>query len=71
MKKLLCREEFESVYSYNESKFDSNVETFKRRRALPPFSLMDSDSRMFFERIMNVKKMREIVFVSKSKSKGR
>jgi len=71
MKRTLRNETDESVYSYNESKFDSNVETFKRRRGLPPFSLLDSESRSFFQRILNVKKIRELVFITKASTKDR
>lgn len=71
MKRTLRSEADESVYSYNESKFDSNVENFKRRRGLPPFSLLDSESRSFFQRILNVKKIRELVFITKASTKDR
>jgi hypothetical protein len=71
MKRTPRIEADECVYSYNDSKFDSNVENFKRRRMLPPFSVLGSESRSFFERILNVKKIRELVFITKARTKER
>lgn len=48
-----------------------NVENTKRRQALQPFGGIDVDSRLFFERVLNVKKIRDFVFISKSVEKGR
>ena len=48
-----------------------SVENFKRRRALPPFSTLDTSSRLFFERILAVKKDRELVFFTKASAKSR
>ena len=45
-------------------RFEMNVENFKRRRALAP--RLDAESRLFFERIMSVKKMQELVFITKT-----
>ena len=47
-----------------------SVENFKRRRALPPFSSLDTDSLLFFERIVNVKKVRELIFITKARAKS-
>lgn len=48
-----------------------SVENDKRRRALAPFSALDRGSRLFFERMMSVKKIREFVFITKANSRGR
>jgi hypothetical protein len=48
-----------------------SVENFKRRRALPPFSTLDAGARLFFERILAVKKDRELVFFTKASAKSR
>ena len=52
-------------------RFDSNVENFKRRRALPGLGPVDEDSKLFFERLVDAKKNREFVFITKAKSKNR
>ena len=54
-----------------DARFDSNVENFKRRRALTPLSQFDLDPRSFFDRILDVKKFRELVFVSNARTKNR
>lgn len=51
-------------------KFDVNIENFKKRRALSGVSL-NSDLRSFFDRIVDVKKSKEFVFVPKAKAKHR
>jgi len=51
--------------------FHSSVENDKRRQALPPFSSLDSSSRLFFERILSVRKNAEFVFIKKTKAKDR
>ena len=48
-----------------------SVENGKRRRALAPFSALDTDSRLFFERIVSVKKIRDFVFITKANARGR
>ncbi len=53
------------------SRFDGNVENFKRRRALTPLPGMDLDSRLFFERVINIKKIQELIFITKSNPKSR
>ena len=50
------------------SKFDTNVENAKRRGALMP---VDAHSRLFFERVVSAKKIRELIFITKAKAKGR
>ena len=44
-----------------------SVENFKRRRALPA---MPSDVK-FFERILSIQKMQELVFITKTAAKNR
>ena len=51
---------------FHSSEGDS-VENFKRRRALPA---MPSDSK-FFERILSVRKIQDLVFITKTASKNR
>ncbi len=48
-----------------------SVENDKRRNALPPFSGLDGDSRVFFDRLLSVKKIREFVFITKAKARTR
>ncbi len=52
-------------------RFDSNIESFKHRRAFTAYPALDMGSRVFFERIVNVKKIKELVFVSKARAKSR
>lgn len=49
----------------------SSVENFKRSRAAAPFCLVDANSKLFFEKILSVKKHDEIVFITSSKSRER
>lgn len=62
MKKTMMISEF--------SRFDVTIENFKRRRALPPAPI-DDGSMMFFERILCVKKIRELVFITRAKARTR
>ena len=52
-------------------RFNVNLENFKKRRALPGSGFVDANSRLFFERIVDTKKNREFVFITKAKSKDR
>jgi hypothetical protein len=47
-----------------------NLENFKRRRALPSLGAFAGDAR-FFERILSVKKIQELVFITKAAAKNR
>ena len=47
------------------------VENFKRRRTLRPFNSLDVASRLFFQRILTVKRAREIVFITRAGAKSR
>ncbi len=49
----------------------SNIESFKRRRALHSFWSLDLSSKLFFERVLHVKRGSEVVFVTKSQGRGR
>ncbi|OGW90557.1 MAG: hypothetical protein A3D28_04385 [Omnitrophica bacterium RIFCSPHIGHO2_02_FULL_63_14] len=51
-------------------RFYPNVESFKRRRALMPFGPFDIGSR-FFDRVLSVRKMKELVFISSARARGR
>lgn len=53
------------------SRFDTNVENLKRRGALVPFSLFEHDPREILDRLLNVRKIRDIIFVPKVKPKSR
>ena len=52
-------------------RFNESLENFKRRRALSGFGSVDSGSRLFFERIVDTKKNRDFVFITKARSKNR
>ena len=53
------------------SRFDTNIENLKRRGALPPFSLFEGDPRVLLDRLLNVKKIRDIIFAPKVRAKSR
>ncbi len=57
--------------AYHSDRFDMNVENLKRRGALLPMYSLDMNSRVFFDRVLTVRKVREFVFITKSTSKGR
>ena len=72
MKKTMRKEVFEGLMdgSAGHSTGDS-IENFKRRRALPTFSSLDMNSRLFFERVLSVRKIREMVFIPKALARSR
>ena len=45
----------------------ANVENFKRRRALPHFG----NEQQFFDRVLEMKKLQELVFITKAVAKTR
>ena len=47
-----------------------SIENFKRRRALPPLPGMDGENK-FFDRILSVRKIQELVFITKTVAKNR
>ena len=51
--------------------FDTNVENFKRKRALQSLSILDQTSKLFFQRMLEVKKIKDFIFVTKSQRAGR
>ena len=53
------------------SRFDTNIENLKRRGALPPFSLFEGDPRVLLDRLLNVKKIRDIISLPKARAKSR
>ena len=71
VKRVMAKGAYETVYPSLESKYDTNVENFKRRRALPPLSRLDAESRSFFERVLNVKKIKELDFFHDGRTKNR
>ena len=48
-----------------------SIENFKRRRALPPCFDRTGDYRVYFDRLLNVRKARELVFITKAGMKAR
>jgi hypothetical protein len=57
-------------FSGCDAGFDATIENFKRRRSLPP-GPVDDGSMMFFDRILCVKKIRELVFITRAKARTR
>jgi hypothetical protein len=47
-----------------------SIENYKRRRALPAMPGF-SDDLKFFEKILNVRKIQELVFITKTAAKNR
>ena len=47
-----------------------NVENHKRRRALPPLPSL-TGSYKFFDRLLNVRKAQDLVFITKAAAKNR
>jgi hypothetical protein len=70
MKRMMRKEVFEGLMegSAGHSTGDS-IENFKRRRALPTFSSLDMSSRLFFERVLSVRKIREMIFIPKAQAR--
>ncbi len=52
---------------HDESRFEYNIENMKRHRALGP----GGEAQHFFDRLLNVKKVRELVFITKANAKSR
>ena len=51
--------------------WDDSVENHKRRRALSPFSMLDADARLFFDRMVTVRRNDAFVFIHKQRAKHR
>ena len=47
--------------------FEATLENFKRRRALLHASPVDMHSKLFFERILQVKKVKELLFCGRAR----
>lgn len=56
---------------YDGARRETCVENCKRRRALLQMGPLDIDSRLFFERVMMVRKAKEFIFISNAKAKTR
>ncbi len=56
---------------YEGARRETCVENCKRRRALLQMGPMDVDARLFFERIMMVRKAKDFIFISNAKAKTR
>jgi len=54
----------------HEGAFDGNVENFKRRHALPPIPRVSGSSK-FFDRILSVRRVQELIFITKTVAKNR
>ena len=70
MRKNLKREMYEAGYACYEARFDNHVENFKRRRALTPLADLNGHTK-FFDKILNVKKIQELVFITKTAARSR
>lgn len=66
MKKMAAREFYGDLFTPSDFEC-ANVENFKRRRALLTLPAVDIRSKLFFERMLTVRRDRDIVFVAKGK----
>lgn len=71
MKKSMRKAVLRMDFSDFEPGFMTNVENFKRRRALQSFWSLDISSKMFFERALHLRRESEFVFITKAQSKSR
>ncbi len=53
------------LFTVSELQFEATLENFKRRRALS--SPIDIRSKLFFERILHIKKVRDLVFFGRAR----
>jgi len=59
-----------SIRHYGD--YQDSVENSKRRRALPPVAQsLDASSRLFFERMLSVRKIHDFLFIAKADLKTR
>lgn len=49
---------------------DDNIENFKRRRAVSPFTSLDDETRAFFEKMVSVRKLKDFAFLRREDSRG-
>ena len=71
MKKGSLRENSKTGFDAFGDEIISNIENFKRRRALHPFYSLDLSSKLFFERALHVKRGGEFIFLTKSQGRNR
>lgn len=55
-------------YVRAHTRFSGTVENCKRRHCLTPY-MLDAGSRHFFERVLNVRKMQDFVFIQRKHAK--
>lgn len=70
MKKMMPKEISKMDFGGFDPGFITNVENFKRRRALQSFWSLDISSKMFFQRALHIKRNSEFVFITKAQSKS-
>ena len=66
MRKGLRRGQFD-IYSQGSGMEEGNI----GRRGMSGVSAMDDGSRLFFQRLTSMKKIREFVFITKASAKNR
>ena len=71
MRKTIRKQILKMGFAGFEPGFMTNVENFKRRRALQSFWSLDISSKMFFERGLHLRRASEFVFITKAQSKNR
>ena len=71
MKKMIRKNILKMDFADFEPGFMTNVENFKRRRALQSFWSLDISSKMFFERALHLRRAGEFFFAAKAQSKSR
>lgn len=49
---------------------DENIENFKRRRAVSPFTSLDDETRAFFEKMVSVRRIKDFAFLRREDSRG-
>ncbi len=67
MKKNVKKKWHEGLFVASEFRFGETLENFKRRRALSHSSPIDMRSKLFFERILSVKKVRDLIFCGRGR----
>ena len=71
MRKIMNKEVLSASDAGFGCGFIANVENFKRRRVLQSFWSLDMSSKMFFKRVLHVKREGEMIFITKTQSKNR
>ena len=57
--------------AYAGARMDSCAENYKRRRAATAFERWETESKLFFERLLLMKKEKETVFIRRMKAKAK